>query len=50
MPQEFPELAAMSTRQLEELVASEAAYVGFVQAQAANAQIIQVNRPRCIPM
>ena len=36
----------MSTRQLEELVASEAAYTGFVQAQAANAQIIQVG-PCC---
>ena len=36
------ELAAMSAEQLSRLLASEEAYVAFVQQQAANAHIIQV--------
>ncbi len=42
VPQEFPELAAMSAEQLSTLLASEEAYTGFVRKQAANAHILQV--------
>lgn len=47
VPDEFPELAAMSMADLTELLCDEAKYTAFVQKQAAKTHIAQV-RPMAI--
>lgn len=42
VPNEFPELAAMSMDELTELLCDEAKYTAFVQKQAAKTHIAQV--------
>lgn len=42
MPNEFPELSAVSMDELTELLCDEAKYTAFVQKQAAKTHIAQV--------